>query len=1451
MNMMTKRKTFAFLSCVLALLMLCTSFVAFADEPAPVVWDGTVSTSFAGGSGTEADPYQIANGADLAYLAKLTNEAKEFYLLGDGSRVESQLQGTVITYQGLAKDGNFSYTYYLSPFGGKTYMTSTEDVETSYPIDSLQTASYRSVKINGTTYFTMAQPAAEASEQAYIYDAETMELVLADGIEIGHKRLKDSDNKTRSRFFIVKDYDEANKGSYPTSMGTVNGHAVSYTNAGGEEDQAVFLVLAGCFSVSDALLNSIVVEGINYAWLAEGKADPKQSVASVADENGNLKVTYGDTSVVTTAYASLYYVLTSDIALNNVAEYKTYSEVAPANSWAPIGSGPLTPFMGSFDGRGHEISGLYMKVPATVQYAGLFGYATGAEFKDLALTKGYIQSYLAQGALVGLVKDSNVSGIANEDVTLLAQKNREGSGFAYDTQAGGIVGIALAGTEITNCSASAAISAINGSNSSGNPLQGMVGGIVSRAIGTATDRVLVSGCTYTGDLYVSNNHSSHRAYGGGIVGQCSYTDVSGNVFAGTIEVVGSGYGFGGGIVGEAASNSAVTSNYASAHVSTEKSASNQKKSCTGGIIGSFTSKNSVVYNNVFAGTLVHQEGKGTVGAIVGGFDTRNLKITEIISHNNFFTDETGTLFAVAGAATDTECFRITADHIAGTATDVIATESTYANTASLVDALNAGVYGINRTASYTWHVGAEGLAPYKPYTALYNILVEGTANGACHIANTTPDMFPAGFATEGYALGETVVFTVTSGEGYVLRSVEYSIGSGEKQDLIPTPEGYRFEMPAADVTVYLNFVETGADVYKVHYIDCEDVAFWSSYQYDAHFKGYETKIPTPTRYGYYFRGWLVNDSDTPVMDLVLGGNDYTADITLTATWEAKSAVAIEFATQAVTYDAAAHAFVLKGAGAGLSGISVTYLVDGKWTTKAPTTAGTYKVHLVRAEDDTYAPLDKILDEGLVIEKAASSISIQNDISKTYENAVVVDPQVETVGDGTVSFVYYKDGTPLAGAPKDVGTYTVEAIISEGTNFKRAAVTATFTIAKATVDTDAFSWSYDTPFEYDTTEHTVRLVGVPSDIQIHYAGTTSATNAGEYTVSVTFTVDENNYYPISYEGLTWKIEKAVIDDRHLSWVYDGFVYDGTEKSVTVVGLPSDVQINTYTGNKATGAGTYTASVTFTFNSANYESVSITPLSWKIDKATYNVEDMAWTSADFVFDGQTKTVTLTGVPAALRVEYSGNSYVIAGDYVATAIFFGDAVNYNPVPSMTLSWTIEKADTVITAALENKVIYDGAAHLPTASLNHSETTLVYDREAMTEMGEYWYVITAPASTNYKAATVTVKLRITKNDSDLLAALNSSNDAARASANLREMFYHLHDAYRSLALIEDKTAADVVVAYCELNLTAAIYNDRIAGVEKDLESVYKVTFYVLYNQHPIKSVEALVEHFVLKDED
>ena len=65
------------LSCLMA-LTLCLSLLPTAALAADSAWDGSIATAFAGGSGTESDPYQIADGAQLAYLASEVNKGQPY-----------------------------------------------------------------------------------------------------------------------------------------------------------------------------------------------------------------------------------------------------------------------------------------------------------------------------------------------------------------------------------------------------------------------------------------------------------------------------------------------------------------------------------------------------------------------------------------------------------------------------------------------------------------------------------------------------------------------------------------------------------------------------------------------------------------------------------------------------------------------------------------------------------------------------------------------------------------------------------------------------------------------------------------------------------------------------------------------------------------------------------------------------------------------------------------------------------------------------------------------------------------------------------------------------------------------------------------------------------------------------------------------------------------------------
>ena len=63
---------------LLLILALCFTLLPTAVLAADGAWDGSIATAFAGGTGTESDPYQIANGAQLAYLASSVNGGETY-----------------------------------------------------------------------------------------------------------------------------------------------------------------------------------------------------------------------------------------------------------------------------------------------------------------------------------------------------------------------------------------------------------------------------------------------------------------------------------------------------------------------------------------------------------------------------------------------------------------------------------------------------------------------------------------------------------------------------------------------------------------------------------------------------------------------------------------------------------------------------------------------------------------------------------------------------------------------------------------------------------------------------------------------------------------------------------------------------------------------------------------------------------------------------------------------------------------------------------------------------------------------------------------------------------------------------------------------------------------------------------------------------------------------------
>ena len=63
---------------LLLILALCFTLLPTAALAEDDAWNGSTAAAFAGGTGTAEDPYQIANGAELAYLASSVNSGETY-----------------------------------------------------------------------------------------------------------------------------------------------------------------------------------------------------------------------------------------------------------------------------------------------------------------------------------------------------------------------------------------------------------------------------------------------------------------------------------------------------------------------------------------------------------------------------------------------------------------------------------------------------------------------------------------------------------------------------------------------------------------------------------------------------------------------------------------------------------------------------------------------------------------------------------------------------------------------------------------------------------------------------------------------------------------------------------------------------------------------------------------------------------------------------------------------------------------------------------------------------------------------------------------------------------------------------------------------------------------------------------------------------------------------------
>ncbi|MBR4619912.1 MAG: hypothetical protein IKO46_02905, partial [Salinivirgaceae bacterium] len=189
--------------------------------------------------------------------------------------------------------------------------------------------------------------------------------------------------------------------------------------------------------------------------------------------------------VNTNGGTSMNAVLTADIVVNEkVLKADGTLNGIPTYRWTPIGTSTYR-YEGTFDGNGHTISGLYLVYttndyyPAGGKCVGLIGYASGATIKNVGVVDSYLYGYQYVGGICGLgLISTNITNCYNTGTV---------SGYYSYSYAGGICGSCSSSATQTNCYSTGAVSGTN-----------VIGGICGGG-GTQTNCYYLAGsCSVSG-----------------------------------------------------------------------------------------------------------------------------------------------------------------------------------------------------------------------------------------------------------------------------------------------------------------------------------------------------------------------------------------------------------------------------------------------------------------------------------------------------------------------------------------------------------------------------------------------------------------------------------------------------------------------------------------------------------------------------------------------------------------------------------------------------------------------------------------------------------------------------------------------------------------------------------------------------------------------------------------
>ncbi len=256
---------------------------------------------------------------------------------------------------------------------------------------------------------------------------------------------------------------------------------------------------------------------------------------------------YGFADMVNSGSTSIKGVLLNNITINDSVLRADGSLIGGADSalfaWTPIGTSSYN-YVGTFDGNGHTVSGLYFNnttnssYPVGGNHVGLFGYVSSTTIKNVGLVDSYIKGSYYMGGIAGYVVGSTHITNCYNEATIYAN-------YSSESDAGGICGyMNNSSAVIENCH--------NAGYVDGR------GYIVGGICGYQNNGKIIN-CYNTAKIYAySQNNTSYYSEVGGITGFINNSASIVNCYnTGTIETPAQ---YAGGIVGYMNSSSTKVTN---------------------------------------------------------------------------------------------------------------------------------------------------------------------------------------------------------------------------------------------------------------------------------------------------------------------------------------------------------------------------------------------------------------------------------------------------------------------------------------------------------------------------------------------------------------------------------------------------------------------------------------------------------------------------------------------------------------------------------------------------------------------------------------------------------------------------------------------------------------------------------------------------------------------------